>query len=164
MSKTQQQTREKQLQVIEAVRRNLEGTEAIDFIRQSGYAMTPSGIARHLRSMGGRATVEAKIAEGQANHEVLQAAFPDEDIASQVAPAEPSQTDLFGDTAPTSIGQSPQAMFESVRMTIRVPEDVHEAIKIAAKVEGKRQNDLIVEILEQGLSRLPAPESPANQD
>ena len=154
MTKAQQQTREKQLQVIEAVRRGLEGTDAIDFIRQSGYAMTPSGIARHLRSMGGRATVAERIADGMSNVDVLQAAFPDEDLGD-VAAAEPSQADLFGEEDPAPVAHAPQSMFESVRMTIRVPEDVHEAIKIAAKVEGKRQNDLIVELLEQGLSRLP---------
>lgn len=159
MNKSIQQTREKQERVIEAVRQGLEGPEAIDFIHQSGYAMTPSGIARHLRSMGGRKEVSEKIQQGHSNWDILEAVFPDDTI--ERPDSGPSQAELFGDSDPTPapVQHTADAMFETVRMTIRVPEDLHEAIKIAAKAENTRQNDLIVKLLTQALSRMPHPDA-----
>ena len=76
------QTRAKQERIIEAVRQHLEGDAAVEFVRQSGYAMSIAGVARHLRLMGGRHRVEELIAAGNANVEILAETFPDDDISA----------------------------------------------------------------------------------
>ena len=63
--------RQKQERVIEAVRRSLEGDAAIAFVRRSGFALTQAGIARHLRSMGGRRRVQELLESGNTNAEAL---------------------------------------------------------------------------------------------
>jgi len=154
---TSRQTREKQERVVEAVRRGLEGPAAVEFIHHAGYAITQPGIARHLRSMGGRGKVQEMIGEGKSNREILEASFPDEDI-DLPGPA-PRQPELFateaGQPAPPEPSEAHAAVYDTVKMTVRMPADLHEAIKIAAKVEGKAQNDLIVDILTHHLSQIP---------
>ncbi len=148
------QVRAKQERVIEAVRQGLEGDAAVEYIHRNGFAMTPAGIARHLRSMGGRAQVQELVAEGLSNVQILARIFPDE-APEDFPPEHPSQGELFGespDTIPFSI-EGP--LYDTRKLSIRVPSDVYEAIRLAARGEGKSQNELIVDILTSALSRLP---------
>ena len=46
------QAQKKHERIVEAVRLGLDGEAAVDFVRQSGFALTTTGIARHLRKMG----------------------------------------------------------------------------------------------------------------
>ena len=153
------QTRAKQERIIEAVRRGLEGDSATEFVHRCGYAMTLSGIARHLRSMGGRGKTLERIKEGKSNIEILRECFPDEDL-SYLPSEEPAQGDLFpseqfGAGVPHDPGRMPA--FETTKFTIKMPTDLYEAVSLAAKAEGKKRNQLIVEILTHALSRTPEP-------
>jgi len=151
-------TTEKQERVIEAVRRGLEGDAAVAFIRNSGYAMSPVGIARHLKSLGGRAAVEELIAEGRGNIEIINLLNPEADTGALPVP-EPSQQELFvdltaGDHGP-ALDDLERGGFESTKMTLRLPTDVYEALRLAARAENRTQNELIVEILTSALSQMP---------
>ena len=153
-----QQIRVKQERVIEAVRHGLEGLAAVEFIQQSGYAMTPAGIAKHLRSMGGRGHIQDLIQDGKTNFEILQGCFPEDDL-SHMKPMPPSQEELFahhGSGSPMHRPAPPPAhVYEMRKMAIKVPADLYEAIRLASKAEGKSQNDLIVDVLTSALSRVP---------
>lgn len=153
-----QQIRAKQERIIEAVRHGLEGLAAVEFIQQSGYAMTPAGIAKHLRSMGGRGHILELIRAGKTNFEILQGCFPDDDL-SHLRATPPAQADLFGQhghTAPVrTFALHPENVYEMRKMAIKVPADLYEAIRLASKAEGKSQNDLIVDVLTSALSRVP---------
>ena len=155
-----QQTRAKQERVIEAVRHGLEGLAAVEFIQQNGYAMTPAGIAKHLRSMGGRGHIQELIRSGKTNFEILQGCFPEDDL-SHMKPVPPSQEELFaqhgGALPPRGVSPHPENVYEMRKMAIKVPADLYEAIRIASKAEGKNQNDLIVDVLTSALSRVPHP-------
>ncbi|NUM52775.1 MAG: hypothetical protein HUU46_03945 [Candidatus Hydrogenedentes bacterium] len=152
-----QQIRAKQERVIEAVRRGLEGLAAVEFIQQSGYAMTPAGIVKHLRAMGGRGHIQDLIHEGMSNFEILQGCFPEDDL-SHMKPVPPSQEELFahgGSSSLHPIAPHPTNIYELRKMAIKVPADLYEAIRLASKAEGKSQNDLIVDVLTTALSRVP---------
>ena len=41
----------KQERIIEAVRQDLEGDAAVEFVRQNGFAMSSAGVARHLHKI-----------------------------------------------------------------------------------------------------------------
>jgi hypothetical protein len=107
--------------------------------------------------MGGRGRLAALIEEGRSNREIMALLFPDTD--ADMLPREvPSQGELFKeesmethalDFAPTD------EMFDTTRITARIPSDVYEAFRIAARVEGKSQSQLLSEILSYHLSRLP---------
>ncbi|HPG69815.1 MAG TPA: hypothetical protein PLO37_23445 [Candidatus Hydrogenedentes bacterium] len=157
MLKTKQ-TRAKQERVIEAVRLGMEGDAALEFLHENGYAMTPAGIARHLRVMGGRGHIQELIAEGKSNAEILEETFPDEDL-SGVAVAPPSQGELFdaAEVLPSAehSGPTDAPLYPTTKLTIHVPADLYEAIRLASKAEGKTHNQLIVDILTTALSRLP---------
>lgn len=150
--------RAKQERIIEAVRQGLEGDAAVAFVHDSGFKMNGAGIARQLKAMGGRGHLMACIAEGKSNLDILQQCFPnDEELAAIPAPP-PNQTDLFVDTpAPVLIpfGHIVPAQFDTTKMTIVVPTDLYEALRIASRVENKSRNDLIVEILTSAMSRVP---------
>ena len=75
------QTNAKLERVVEAVRQGLEGDAAIEFIHQSGFAMTPAGIARHLRRMGGRGRIQELIDEGLTNVKILRTCLPEADLS-----------------------------------------------------------------------------------
>lgn len=155
------QLREKQERIIEAVRSGLEGPAAVEFVRQSGYAMNQQGIARNLKKMGGRKRVEDLIAAGHSNIEVLQLCIPDVEADELPKPDEPSQGDLFG-AAPgpvrsTHLDPDHSPLYEMTRITLKVPADLYEAIRLAARAEEKSQNQLIVDILTSALSRMPEP-------
>jgi len=150
------QTRQKQERIIEAVRLGLEGDAAVEFLCRNGYATTSASIARHLRQLGGRKTVEKLIEEGKSNAEVLQAAFPGESPA--VVPHKPPrQRELFDapPAAPPRLLGADVPLYETTKLTLRLPRDVYEAVRVAAKAENKPQNQLIVDILTAALSRMP---------
>lgn len=144
--------------IIEAVRRGLEGDSAVAFIRESGYAMTTRGIARHLHAMGGRGKIQELIAAGLSNREVLEKVFPEGDM-SQLNLPPPEQTYLFDDALVESESEETDSLgsplYETRKMAIKVPADLFEAIRLAAKAENKSQNSLIVEILTAALSQMP---------
>lgn len=150
---------EKQERIVEAVRLGLEGDAAVEFVCGSGYAMTTSAIARHLRIMGGRRNVEELIREGKSNAEVLQAVFPNDDAALMLHQP-PTQRELFaptpGSASSDDLGEDEDLpLYETTKLTLRLPRDLFEAIRIAAKAEHKPQNQLIVDILTAALSRMP---------
>lgn len=151
-------TRQKQERVIEAVRRGLEGESAVAFVRQSGFLVTPLGLVRHLRTLGGRARILELIHEGKSNVEILELQFPSERLARlQAVPQE--QADLFGGVdlshEPVNLPNLLPGDFETTRLTLRVPNDLYHALGIAARVEGVNRNQLIVDILTSALSRTP---------
>lgn len=150
------QTRQKQERIIEAVRLGLEGDAAVEFLCRNGYATTSPAIARHLRQLGGRNAVEKLIGEGKTNAEVLQAAFPDED-PSDIPHKAPRQRELFDapPVAPPRPLGSDVPLYETTKLTLRLPRDVYEAVRVAAKAENKPRNQLIVDILTAALSRMP---------
>lgn len=150
----------KQERVVEAVRHGFDGDAAVEFIHQNGYAIAPAGIARHLRIMGGRGRIQELIAAGKSNVEILAACFPDDDL-SDFEPTPPSQGELFAEdevaavTIPFELPDAP--LYETAKLTVRLPADLYEAIRIAARIENKPQNQLIVEILTSALSKMPYP-------
>lgn len=151
------QAQHKQERVIEAVRNGLEGDDAVEFIRQSGFAMTPSGIARHLRKLGGRGNIVALIQAGRTNLEILQTVYADVDSELESAHV-PSQQDLFSENPPAPKVPDNllmhQDLFESTKVTLKIPNDLHEALRIAAKAENTTQSQLIIDILTSALSRM----------
>jgi hypothetical protein len=160
------QSRLKQERIIEAVRHGLEGDAAVAFIHNNGYAMTVAGIARHLRTMGGRGFILECINEGMSNHEILTRIFPEEDL-HEIEPPEPDQQELFqSESASHGTHGHPggEDPFEFTKLTLKVPSDLYEAIKLAAHAEGKSRTDLIIEILETTLSRMPDSHSDGMQD
>lgn len=151
------QAREKQERIIESVRQGLEGDSAVAFVRENGYAMTSAGIARHLHRMGGRGKIQELVDEGHTNLEVLQLCFPEEDL-QDLHEKPPTQEDLFPTevSAPSRRGlRKDLPLYETTKMAIKVPADLYEALRLAAKAERKTQNQLVVEILTSALSRMP---------
>lgn len=156
------QIRAKQERVLEAVRCGLEGDDAIEFIRESGYSIDSAGIARILKRLGGRGRVLELMAEGRSNIEILEMCFPAEDWSALRAAMPPSQPDLFapepaGGGQIESFGPITSEEFETTKLTLRVPSDLYEAIRLAARAEGKSRSDLIIEILTAALSHMPVP-------
>ncbi|HNV21020.1 MAG TPA: hypothetical protein PKM22_05195 [Candidatus Hydrogenedentes bacterium] len=151
-------THAKQERIIEAVRRNLEGDAAVEFIRESGFAMTSAGIARHLRSMGGRGHVQELIESDLSNIEILQHCFPEEDL-SHLHEAPPSQPELFDTSEHTAAVPPPDlatpSMFDTRKIALRLPSDLYEAIQLAAHAENTSKNQLIVDILTSALAQMP---------
>jgi len=151
-------TRAKQERVVEAVRRGLEGEAAVEFLHQSGFAMTSTGIARHLRAMGGRGALLELIEAGKSNTEALAACFPEETFEATPTEA-PSQGDLFeADDAPKPSAPLPfpkEDLFDTTKITLRIPTDLCTALRLAAKGEGTTQSQLIIDLLTSALSRMP---------
>lgn len=146
----------KQERIIEAVRQGLEGDATLEFLHQSGYAMTAAGVARHLKKLGGRGRVEQLVQEGHTNVEILEACLPDEDL-SEVRRLLPEAGDLFGASAHVvRVEDSP--VYATAKLTIQIPADLYEALRAAAHAERKSQNRLITELLTRSLSRLPSPD------
>lgn len=155
---TSKTTHAKQERIIEAVRLGLEGDAAVEFVRESGFAMTSAGIARHLRSMGGRGHVQELIDADLSNTEILQHCFPEEDM-SHLHEAPPSQQELFDSEEHTPAVPPPDltaaGMFETRKIALRLPSDLYEAIRLAAKAENTSKNQLIVDILTSALAQMP---------
>lgn len=160
-------TQAKQERIVEAVRHGLEGMAAVEFIQNSGFAMTTAGIARNLRAMGGRGRVQELINEGKTNLEIMQLCFPEADL-SHLRPEPPSQQELFGGASvsrrSTVVPFRDDPLYETRKMSIKVPADLYEAIRLAAKAEGKSQNELIVDVLTSALSRVPGPPQEDQKD
>ncbi len=152
------QTRQKQERVVEAVRRGLEGEAAVAFVRQSGFLVTPLGLVRHLRTLGGRARILELVHEGKTNVEILEMQFPTERLTRLHVPPQ-EQADLFGSVdlshEPVRLPDLQPGDFDTTRLTLRVPNDLYHALGIAARVEGVNRNQLIVDILTSALSRTP---------
>ena len=150
------QVRQKQERVVEAVRLGLEGDAAVEFLCSSGYAMTSPSIVRNLRMLGGRKAIEDLISQGMSNGEVLQATFP-QDAAYPIPHQPPTQRELFQPLAAAGplVENDDIPLYETTKLTIRIPRDLYEAIRIASKAENKPQNQLIVDILTAALSRMP---------
>lgn len=152
------QVKAKQERVIEAVRRGLEGTTAVEFIHQSGYALTAAGIARHLRKMGGRGRIQELINDGKTNLEILKICFPKEDpvnLEFLAARQEELFVDLSSHQAESQLDFPDVPVYDTARVSLRLPADLYEAIRLAARAEGKSQNQLIIELLTKALSSLP---------
>lgn len=154
------QHRAKQERVVEAVRLGYEGDTALEFIRQSGFALSQTGLVRHLRAMGGRGHIQTLIEAGKTNLEILHACFPDDDsMTIDLAP--PNQGELFAEEvilpAPLPFTPLDTPLYPTTKLTLRIPADLYEAIRIAARIENVPQNQLIVDILTQALSRMPGP-------
>lgn len=157
---------EKQERIIEAVRHGLEGEAAVEFVRKSGFAMTVAGIARHLRRMGGKGRIQDLIEQGRSNIEILEFVFPEESV-DDLPPEVPSQAELFDFNSAVAAAPSVRPLERETRkISVRIPEDLYEAIRLAARAERKNQNDLIVDILTSALSRLPEihEDSPPEKD
>ncbi|MFO7775483.1 MAG: hypothetical protein R6W89_06755 [Candidatus Hydrogenedentota bacterium] len=150
----------KQERIIEGVRRDLEGDQAIDFVRQSGYAIASAGFTRLLNQLGGREHVRERVQEGKSNLEILAECFPDADLSGLPLP-EPVQEELFVDlTANKGTDWPPPGngpLYDTVKLTLNLPSDVYEALRLAARGEHKSQNQLIVEILTTALSQMRPP-------
>jgi len=149
------QTRQKQERIIEAVRLGLEGDAAVEFLCHSGHAMTSPAIARNLRLLGGRKAIEDLIGQGMSNADVLQLACP-EDTRYPIPHQPPTQRELFQPVQEPAVADDDHMpLYETTKLTIRLPRDLYEAIRIAAKAENKPQNQLIIDILTAALSRMP---------
>lgn len=152
------QAQQKQERVIEAVRQGLEGENAVDFIRQSGFAVTTTGVARHLRKLGGRGHIVELIKAGQDNWAILQACYPEESL-DHIAVMPPSQCDMFSENPPPpKVPESllhHQDLFESTKIQLKIPNDLMEALRLAAKAERTSQSQLIIDILTSAMSQLP---------
>jgi predicted HicB family RNase H-like nuclease len=145
----------KQERIIEAVRQGCEGDATIEFMHQSGYAMTAAGISRHLKKLGGRGRVASMVEEGRSNVEILEACLPDEDL-SEVRRLLPEEGDLFGASAAVvRVENAP--LYSTTKLTIQIPSELYEAVRAAAQAERKSLNRLIVDLLSESLSRLPEP-------
>lgn len=155
------QSHAKQERVIEALRRELEGEAAVVFIRESGFAMTKRGLARHLGMLGGRETVLQWLQLGYSNEQVLQKCRP-EDAALQARHIPPTQPALFEAAAetPTSntiipLDRQQKGDFEHTKLTLNLPNELYIALKLAAYGENKTRTELVIEILSHALSRMP---------
>ncbi len=147
----------KQERVLEAVRQGLEGGAAVEFIQHSGFAMATSGVARHLRTMGGRGRVQGYVDQGLTNLDILEKCYPGEDLTG-VHTHVHAQGNLFPkEERPKTTRPVDAALFPTTKMSITVPSDLYEAIRAAALAEKKSQNQVIVESLTSTLSRVPVP-------
>lgn len=149
----------KQERVVEAIRQGLEGDAAVEFVHQSGYAITPMAMVRTIKSLGGRGNVQDLIQRGHSNVEILKECLPNEDL-SDVKAEPPKQVELFEleeePVAAFPVSHGVPELYATTKMTLTMPSDLYEAIRLAAKVEGKAKNQLIVDILTAYLSRVPA--------
>ena len=152
------QTRAKLERIVEAVRQGLEGDAAVEFVMRNGFAINTAAIARHLRAMGGRGRIHELIRKRKSNADIVRICL--DGMAPETAiPLPPKQDDLFpparqSDDASLSDGHP---LYDTTKVSLRLPSDLFEAIRLAAKAEGTTQNQLIVDLLTRSLSRLPVP-------
>jgi hypothetical protein len=148
----------KQERVIEAIRQGLEGDAAVEFLCGSGFPMTSVSVVRNLRQMGGRQRILQLIEEGKSNTETLRVIFP-EDLAEAIPSQPPEQCELFVESSRPMESASESfedvPLYETAKLTLRIPSDLYEAIRIAARAEHKSQSQLIIEILSATLARMP---------
>ena len=150
-------SRAKQDRVLEAIRHGLDGEAAVEFVHQNGFAIALPGFVRYVRQMGGRKKILDLMAEGANNAEILRTCLPeDEDHPMETLP--PNQRELFPReevTGDIEFHNIEGVEFEFTKFTVKMPTDLYTAIGLAAKVENKRRNDLIVDILTEAMSRMP---------
>jgi hypothetical protein len=150
-------SRAKQERVVEAIRHGLDGEAAVEFIHQNGFAITAPGFARFVRQMGGRKKILDMMAAGANNAEILGSCLPEEED-NPIETLPPNQRELFTReevTGVTEFHNIDGVQFEFTKFTVKMPTDLYTAIGLAAKVENKRRNDLIVDILTEAMSRMP---------
>jgi hypothetical protein len=156
----------KQERVVETVRRGLSGEAAVDFVRQSGYAITETAIARAIQNMGGRGRIQQLIDEGKNNVEILHLAFPTSN-AEDVGTGSGRRPEAWSGPAPegnTLLRPEDHPLYETAKMTVHLPADVYEAVRLAARAENKTQNQLIVDLLTKALSQIPRPNLPETEE
>ncbi len=149
--------RQKQERVVEAVRRNLHGEAALEFIRQSGFALSGPGFARHLRTLGGIGHLMELIAAGHSNVAILALCGVAGEDGIEQAP--PNQSELFSMQDFPTVERGvfpPSGGFETTKLSLRIPTDLYEAIGLAARGEGTTRAQLIIDILTHALSRMPS--------
>jgi hypothetical protein len=150
------QTRAKQERVIEIVRHGLEGEAAVDFIHQCGFAITGASVSRCLKKLGGRERIQQLIEEGKSNLEVLQACVPDAPLNDM--PRDEPHHGEHVENAENELSAPPiddHPLYETTKISLKIPADLYEAIRFAAKAEHKTQSQLIVDILTEALSNIP---------
>lgn len=149
-----QQTEAKRDRVVEAVRRGFEGDAAVEFVQQSGFAMSVAGLARHLRALGGRERVLKLVERGFSNEEIMEGSMAHSE--SRTRKVAPRKLDTIKSSLrPTDERRiSDDALFPTKRLSINVPTELYEAIRLAARTEGKTQSQLISELLIAALSRM----------
>ena len=120
--------------------------------------MTSAGIARHLRVMGGRGALVELIEGGKSNGEVLAACLH-EDPHDALHLESASQGELFAEgDAPVPAAPLPfprEDLFDTTKITLRIPTDLYTALRLAARGEGTTQAQLIIDLLTSALSRMP---------
>lgn len=140
--------------VVEAMRRGFEGDAAVEFVQQSGFAVSVAGLARHLRTLGGRDRVLKLVQQGLSNEEIMERSISQNETRRRKAVPR-----KLGE-AKTSSNRSEErrivddALFPTKRLSLNVPTELYEAIRLAARTEGKTQSQLISELLISGLSRM----------
>ncbi len=141
--------------IIEAVRKGLDGDAAVEFVCRSGHAINANGIARNLRSMGGRGRIVELIRARKTNVEILNTCLAG--MHMKETPIPPTQEELFPQSPLHELGQGlgNEPLYDTTKVTLRIPSELFEAIRLAAKAEGKTQNQLIVDVLTSALSRMP---------
>lgn len=146
----------KQERVVEAVRQGLEGEASVEFIQQNGYAMTSAGIARHLRSLGGRGRVQELLEQSLSNAEIIEVCLPSAQASEGPGHAH-VQGELFHGVKGAVKGPPPGdgPLYATTKLSIRIPSDLYEAIRAAAQGEKKTQSKLIVDLLTSALARMP---------
>lgn len=150
----------KQERVIETVRLGLVDEAAVDFVHSCGFAITGKGVARCVHAMGGIDRIQTLINEGKSNVEILEICFPETRSAELKAHMSPLPENLSSGPSPIEPFVRPDdaPLYDTVKITLHLPADVSEAVKLAAHAEGKTQQQMIVELLTYALSRLPRPE------
>lgn len=151
---------EKQERVLEAIRLGLTQEAAVDFVHTSGYAITAKGVERYVQALGGLERVHALIAEGKSNLEILATCVPAASTAELKAHMSTLPEHLSSVPSPIEplVRPDDAPLYDTVKMTLHLPADVSEAIKLAAHAEKKTQQQMIVKLLTSALSRLPRPE------
>jgi hypothetical protein len=154
----------KQERVVESIRLGLEGEAAVQFVHESGYAITEAGLTRYVNSMGGIGRIKALIDEGKSNIEILEVCFPAAPAAELKSAAPGSRPSTPPRVALVRPEDTP--LYETAKMTVHLPADVYEAVRLAARAEGKTQNQLIVDLLTSALSQLPrgVPGEPSEEE
>jgi hypothetical protein len=152
------QIRQKQERCIEAIRQRLVGDAAVAFVHDCGFAMTESAFQRHVHALGGRDKIVSLFGENKTNIDILSLHFPKEDF-SLLASERLHQGDLFVADAKAAgtvpFAKSNAEEFETTKLTLNLPSDLHQALRMASKAEGKNKTQLIVEILTAAMSQLP---------
>lgn len=153
----------KQERVVESVRLGLHGEAAVEFVHANGYAITEAGLSRYVRTMGGLERIQELIEEGKSNIEILEALVPERSVG------ELKKNVVRGASRSPNVVEALRPedtpLYETAKMTVHLPADLYEAIRLAARAEGKTQNQLIVDLLTTALSQIPrlAPEEPEDR-